>query len=540
MCGIVSIWNRDGAFSWDHCDLLFEEAEKRGQDGFGITLIPDVRRFGVIKEYRSIHPYGDEREEVRKWFEAEQPKRGSLILANFRAQPETEVSSSEKNLQPIVYVDDGLFLVHNGSVANFVVSKYTDYQTEIDSEVILKSYQAKGDMSAVMKEMVGGFAFLLYDQRSNRLFCVNDFKPLAICCIRGRGVILHSSLSAVEKVVQMVSNAPRCGMNVWEDWYYHWQDGNTIREIDLDSGMERITTFVPNRYHPVWRPETASSKAVVLVSSSGGIDSGLSAFIMNRLGYDVVLVNFNYGQLGREAEARASVRLAEHMGCEWRGIDLELIFKNDPSSLIRSGIPLETGTDGFIKTTTAWVSNRNAIFLAVLASLAEQKILSNEFGRAYIVTGMSSLSEEGFYPDNSEYFIKSFMEMTRYSTLVGGRIEYVPVLQRIMKSEEWILGEKLGFPFELTVSCDNPRILDDGTIELCRQCGSTLLSQWAAEMAGVPDPRKFYDRPTSVEVMRKRIVPGSKKRSVWELVPRLLLPKDEDYQNLVHLLRWGK
>jgi queuosine biosynthesis protein QueC len=535
MCGIVGVWNRDGAFDWDTYDELFSAAENRGQDGFGITLVPDIRKKEILT-FKSTKTYSVDKWAVKNWLMDPAPVKGSLIIANFRAQPETEVESSEKNLQPIVCTKEGLILSHNGSVANFVVNKYSDYQTKIDSEVILKSYQTSRNMGKVMEEMVGGFAFLLYDQEVNRLFCVNDFKPLAICCIRGKGVILHSCLDVIESVTRKITDAPRCGMNVWEDWYYHWQDGNTIREIDLDSGMERITTFQPNRYHPVWKPSPKINSESVLVSSSGGIDSGLSAFVMRRLGYRVTLVNFNYGQRGWEAESLASRRLADYMGSEWVGIDLQNIFKGDPSSLIRPTIPIETGTESYIKTTTAWVSNRNAIFLSILASLAEQQILSNKSDRVHLVTGMSNLTEEGFYPDNSEYFVRAFLEMTKYSTLVGDRITYVSVMQQIMKSEEWILGKELDFPFGMTVSCDQPYVNEKKEILLCRQCGSTLLSIWAAEMAGVEDPRQFYDLE-GLPVMEKRITKGSKNKVDYaDLVRRIKLPSKKDYDRLADLL----
>jgi len=534
MCGIVGVWNRDGAFDWETYDQLFTAAENRGQDGFGITLVVD--KHSAPQVYKSVKKYSEERDDVRDWLMNPAPEKGSLIIANFRAQPETEVGSSYTNLQPIVDEGERLVLTHNGSVANFVVDKYSDYATEIDSEVILKSYRRHRNMRTVMKEMVGGFAFLLYDQSHNRLYCVNDFKPLAICCIRGKGVILHSCLDVIEEVTHQITNAPRCGMNVWEDWYYHWQDGNTIREIDLDSGMERIDTFQPNRYHPVWKPKPTIGTESVLVASSGGIDSGLSAFVMRCLGYLVTLVNFNYGQLGWEAERLASARLAAHMGSESICLDLRSIFKGDPSSLLKPEIPLQTGTEAFIKTTTAWVSNRNAIFLTILASLAEQQILSNKVDRVHIVSGMSNLTEEGFYPDNSEYFIRAFLEMTKYSTLVGDRITYVPVMQQIMKSEEWVLGKALDFPFEMTVSCDQPYVTEKGEIMLCRQCGSTLLSMWAAEMAGVEDPRLFYDL-SCLPTMSKRITAGSKKRVDFaDLVRRIKLPSQRDHDELADLL----
>jgi len=526
MCGILAIWNREGKFDNQVLGKMCEGAEKRGQDGFGLVVINNQ-----VAERRIVclDKFADSK--IRSSL-VDKITQGSLVMGIFRAQPETEVKSSLLNMQPIM--KDDCVLIHNGTVANFVRDELdgVEYETEIDSEAIINAYiKFDRDMKKVMEFMVGGYAFVLYDSKLNRLYCVNDYKPLAIGYVKGKGFLVHSDLDVIKEVVNDITDCKRCGTNVWEDFYYHWQEGYTIREVDMDSGMERVYNFEPRFYHPIWNSKSGNKKELVLVSASGGIDSGLSAWIMGVLGYEVKLVHFNYGQKGEEVEKFGVMKLAEYMRVEYRVINQKNLFLKDKSMLVDKNVLITTGTDKYMKTTAAWVSNRNGVFLSNLVSLAEQYILSNEFGRVYIVSGMSNLSEEGFYPDNSEYFIRSFFESVKYSTIVGDRIKYVSLLQNIMKSEEWILGENLYFPFEATVSCDEPRLVNL-KIELCNQCGSTQLSKWAAEKAGVKDSRKFYVRDKT-KVMEKKFKGKTKHIDVLDVINRIKFIKEFDKQRMV-------
>ncbi|MEM4959655.1 MAG: 7-cyano-7-deazaguanine synthase, partial [Nanopusillaceae archaeon] len=324
------------------------------------------------------------------------------------------------------------------------------------------------------------------------------------------------------------------------DFYYETLPALHWREIDLDSGFMRIGTFTPLYEHPVWKPKQSEpEKELVLVSASGGIDSGLTAWTLKKLGYDVRLVHFNYGQKGHKAEALGVKRLAEAGNMDYVIIDVRDIFKRDKSSLIAKDVEIHTAEEGKLKTTTAWVSARNLVFLSILTSMAEQAILSNEYDKVYIASGTPQLSEAGFYPDNSEVFYRDFCEVIKTATITPTRIHIVPVMAHLMKYKEWLLGDALGFPFEHTVSCDEPIIDENGEIRLCRQCGFTLLSIWGARMAGVKDPRKFYDRErqfTNFET-RPLIREGFNKRPIEEIVQRLILPKESDYEKLLTIVK---
>lgn len=552
MCGIVAVWCREGVFSIEHFDKLFLEAEKRGQNGFGIV----IHTKGSSWFIHELESYSNKRDEVLKKFQYYIDegllKTGSLILANFRAQPETEVPTSYKNLQPIIR--DNCILVHNGVVANFIKDELAvaeePYYTDIDSEAILTGYQKfNKNLKEMMEYMVGGFAFLLYDMKQNRLHCVSDFKPLSIGYVKGYGLILHSSEEAIASVVNKITDCNRCGLNVWEDFYYHPQEGYQIRSIDLDSGIERLNSYQPRIYHPHYNkiPKNKEPRKLALISASGGIDSGLTAQVLTHCGYDVELIHFSYGQKSEDAERECVQQLTRHFDCWEKIIDVRAIFGEDPSQLIDEDEEITTGSSKDIKTVSAWVANRNGVFLSILTSLAEQRILSRVYDEVYIASGMSNLSESGFYPDNSERFIGAFSEMIKYSTITWPKIKYISVFQDIMKYEEWILGNDLAFPFEKTCSCDDakmePRtafekaVGSEANIELCNQCGSTLLSKWAAQMAGVTDPRKFYDKEVNIEIMAPKVRLIENKPTSLNIISRLRLPAKEDYMKLFKIVK---
>ena len=531
MCGIVGLWNREGIFSPGEVDLLFSEASKRGKDGFGVCVIGEK----VVKVYKSVGSYEKDREKFLNWLKQVSPKVGSLLLANFRAQPATEVHSSERNLQPCIGKDWAL--VHNGVVSDFLVKEVKQsMETEIDSEAIGLYYEKNDrDMKRTMEELSGGFAFVLYDFAKNRLYCVCDYKPLAVGYIRGKGFIVHSSEEAIGELVKRATGCSRCGINVWEDFYYHWQEAYTIREIDLDSGMEREYRFAPRFVTPVIDTKVPGKGEKVIAIVSGGIDSTVTAMILKALGYDVWLLHFDYGQRGEEAERLAVEYLRDEYGFKLINWDLKFMYGNSRSNLVQEHLAIRTHTEDYMKTVDAWVECRNLLFLSVASVIAEQFIMASNLEKVYICAGFISLEEEGFYPDNSQRFVMNFMKTLECGSIVANRIRFVNVLQNLMKYETVYLGDKLGVNWRFTVSCDSPRVRGGG-IELCNQCGSTLISKWAFEQAGVKDPRYFYDREGVPPARVKKVSGKVREISLKEVVNRLYLPKREDYERLYAIL----
>jgi len=133
----------------------------------------------------------------------------------------------------------------------------------------------------------------------------------------------------------------------------------------------------------------------------------------------------------------------------------------------------------------------------------------------------------GGYPDNSFKFIEALTELKKYGCITGADIHFLNVLQNLTKTETWKLGAYLKFPFQYSVSCDNPTMDDDGVPTLCLECGSTKLSCIAADRADVYDPRRFNTR---LDVNRRgvcfrtRFSEPAKVADVQAIINRLNLP----------------
>jgi len=488
MCGIISYWSKESVLTRKEYDILLTGAEQRGQDGIGICIIDLETKRHV--SYKMIEPYSHCKENVLD-FIVSNMKVNNLLLGICRATPETEPTTSIDQLQPIV--KDGLFLIHNGGVTESVVKDWDcKLTTLIDSEYIIEAYKLYGNnMKTAMENISGSFAFVLYDSKKDKLFSVTSFNPLAHMYSRGYGYFLASNNDILEKVLKNMTNQSSDGVNVWESWYHHYLQGYSIIETDIQSGFQSNYSYEPMFLYPNQEVKPNSNKGKkVIVCCSGGIDSGLSALVLKNAGYDVTMYHFKYGQKAQDAEEWAVKKLAEKMKMDLIIKDVRNIFDFKQSMLLDNNIKIDTGTDK-IKSTIAWVPGRNAIFTTILLAEAENMILTEGYEKVYISAGWAQLSEEtGGYPDNSFKFSDSINEFKNYGYITGTKIEFLPVMQKITKTEEWLLGDYLKFPFEYTVSCDNPKMDKDGPI-LCKQCGSTKLSIIASKRAGVKDKRRF-------------------------------------------------
>ena len=262
-----------------------------------------------------------------------------------------------------------------------------------------------------------------------------------------------------------------------------------------------------------------------LVIASGGIDSGITANVLKEAGANVEIVHFVYGQRSWLAELYAVYKIASYLQLPLKVFDVSDLYKlmhTESSFLMNPNAKVYSGLKQFKKSVAAWVPGRNMLFATITATYAESLMLDNpNIEKTYLASGWAQLSESGSYPDNSERFNSALEHLFKFGLLKGHRIHMLNVLSDIMKYEEWILGKALGFPFQYTCSCDNPKVvfkrnidqqslssykslmqyldndlnnLDDiiDHIELCIECGSTKNSRWAAMYANVEDPRRFY------------------------------------------------
>ena len=255
MCGISGLFARESVPSWKYIDTLFSWTEKRGQDGVGFYLNNRDGSSPVIARFPT--PYSKNKEVIKEMLDGKM-KIGSLLLMASRAQPETEAPTNDADkIQPIRSLDDGngcCVVLHNGAVSNRIYLELKEwaeknnykYTSNIDSEAIIVSYlKFNRNLKDAMQYISGGFASLLYDEKMDRLFLIVDFKPLSWGYIRGVGLFINSMIEPIEEITYGISAVPRCGIAVWEDFYFHPINGPRIQDIDLRSGFVRKTKYSP-------------------------------------------------------------------------------------------------------------------------------------------------------------------------------------------------------------------------------------------------------------------------------------------------------
>lgn len=243
MCGIVAVGFKESIPDLKVLDMLFENSENRGTDGFGVW----IGRKDNFKIYKSVNKYTLVRKEVMQ-FVKENLKIGNLLLAISRAAPETESTTSLINMQPIINED--CVLIHNGSVTPRCCKELADkgfkFGTTIDSEAIIGAYIFHNkNIKDSCEYLSGGFAFILYDTILDRLYIVNDHLPIAHGYIRGVGYFLSSDNDAIGQAIKMITGATRDGMCLWEDFYHHYLPGHFIRSLDMTSGFVREIKYSP-------------------------------------------------------------------------------------------------------------------------------------------------------------------------------------------------------------------------------------------------------------------------------------------------------
>jgi 7-cyano-7-deazaguanine synthase in queuosine biosynthesis len=560
MCGIAMFFARESVPDYDVLDTLFTWSEKRGIDGFGIVHILRCGNKITTRCLNTDKPYSEYKDEVKKFLSSE-IEVGDIIVAISRALPETESPTSKINKQPIE--NSGLVVVHNGAVTKSVDNdlrkwskenpeKYS-YCTSIDSESILASYvKHNSNIKDAMEYISGGFASIMVDLYKKKIYLITDFKPLAHSYIRGVGYFVASDVGCLREVVQKITHSPRDGMNLWEDWYAHYLRGGRIKEIDIDSGMTRTISYNPRYITQSWESSRVEEgKELCLVSASGGLDSSMTLAILKFAGYEnIIACHFTYGHRGQLAESLAIRKVTEKLGIPLKILDLKPLMKEiDTSSmLIDESKPITTGTNEGLKRLEAWVNGRNMLFLASMAALAESEVMKHDYEKVHLLGGFLNLTESGVYPDNAEYFLHSFLEHTKYGTLIGNRLSPLYCLSNLMKSELFTLIKafKLEDIYAETISCDRPKVIlrnkkfkpYNCSKNGIPACGSGLLSYWGAKIAGVEDKRRFYeveDDRFDPYVPEHIIQSFKRETDVSSIINRILLPEDK-LENLRKIL----
>ena len=468
MCGIAGIRFGEG----NHADQvkkivkLMEKTSLRGQDGYGIVSVKTGKYF----KSKQL-PTGEE-----PFFNLD--FSGDIVILNARAQPMTEVASTDiESLQPIL--KDGYVLAHNGVVSNDVeICEKYGFDVTLDSEIIvdlLNLYTTDGTLrfesgtlgNKVLSQLSGGFAFALAKVgNTNELVLVKDFKTLWYGTDKN-DFYFASEKQFLEEVFGKEGIFSRNRIENIEPYTVNYINFMEFEHKEIKFETKVISSLPPKNDN------------LVLVCASGGIDSSTSAYVAKKLeGKDVVMAFFDMGQKSAEREWESVQAIAEDLGAITKYIDIKWLGELGKSVLTDPSLPIPKSEKTNIKSTVCWTPARNLAMMSILVALAES------IGASAIYNGWT-LEEGGSYPDNSDEFFRTFNEMLPYGTLT--RPEITMVLQRLMKTEIIQLGQYLGLDYSKTWSCD------DGQAYHCGECGACFLHHYAFDMAGVEDPTLYID-----------------------------------------------
>lgn len=511
MCNITAWWSRERKPTVSQLKSFFKYGEVRGTDGVGLATVKRNISTGDI--YVDFLLKNKNTKKVNEWLELLKGNIGDILLCNFRSTPETEPEVEDNNtIQPINHKDNNIILVHNGAISNFIVKEmeedsYYHRYSKLDSESIIWSYLKHGkDIVEALEYISGGFSLIMLDMEIKKLIVACSHNPLYCGYVTGAGMFWNSQEEAIWDAISNLKGTKisRHNLNVFEDYYCREIKEHTIEVIDIPSGS--INEF---QFNPRYKTSTfdtyiipkKSKRKKVLVAASGGLDSTTTLVTLKSANYDPIAIYFNYGHRGGTSEYLAIKKITNILNIDLVTFDISIEMRNlDQGMLTDKRSNIITGTDLGLKTTAAWTTWRNGFFLSYMAAYAESVVMKENLKEIYLTGGFMNLTESGVYPDNTERFLKSFLKFNKFASIVGNRIHPLYGLCNILKTEQYILLNSLGYYNKLgplLISCDRPKVIS-GEPKNCSKdskpaCGSGLLAWWACKMAGLVDNRNYYE-----------------------------------------------
>lgn len=190
-------------------------------------------------------------------------------------------------------------------------------------------------------------------------------------------------------------------------------------------------------------------------------------------------LTFDYGHRAARPEARAARKLCSFYGVDSRVVPLPWFRGLLPRRLAHAGAALPSRLSDV---NAVWVPNRNGVFVAVGAALAEA------LGAPAVVVGFN-VDEAAYFPDNSAAFVKAANGALRYST--AGKVKLVSYTASLGKEAIAKKAVRIGVPLKYVYPCygEGPRP--------CGRCASCRRTAAALEAAGYPELRaEIFGRPS--------------------------------------------
>jgi len=200
-------------------------------------------------------------------------------------------------------------------------------------------------------------------------------------------------------------------------------------------------------------------KAVCIMS--GGMDSTLSAYMMQKDGYEIIAVHFNYDQRTQTKELASFHNICNALNVEEKYVlDLDFFKQLGASALTDKNIEVPTsGVEEGVPIT--YVPFRNGIFLSMAAAIAEKE------GAEIISIGVVQEDSSG-YPDCRESYITSMQDAINLGTKDETNISIDMPLVHLLKSQIVKKSLELNVPLHLTWSCYKSEDKACGVCDSCR------------------------------------------------------------------------
>jgi len=284
---------------------------------------------------------------------------GSVSLAMRRLS----ILDLEGGHQPMSYRDGSLWIVFNGEIYNapelragLEARGHHFVTAHSDTEVLLHLYEEKGE--AMVDDLNGMFAFVIHDQRRNRLFGARDrmgIKPLYytmenssfVFASEMKSLLLLPSLSprnvnrqalshymtllsvpGPEAIIDKVFRVPPGHRFVYDltrrqlTMSRYWRiEGTTFEDRDLQEWSAVLRQELRNAVDR-W----SLSDVPIACSLSGGIDSSSIVGLLAELGYPRIRT-YSLGFEGEEEQAWNELHLARQVAERYGTLHHELILR---------------------------------------------------------------------------------------------------------------------------------------------------------------------------------------------------------------------
>ena len=220
-------------------------------------------------------------------------------------------------------------------------------------------------------------------------------------------------------------------------------------------------------------------KAVVLVS--GGLDSSTVLAMLDKDGYEIYALSFNYSQTHLVEIAKIKSFITNYSVKAHQVINLDLSAFST-SALIDKAIKVPkylSASEIGDKIPVTYVPARNTIFLSYALGYAEV------VGALDIFIG-AHMTDSANYPDCRPEYLKSFEAMANLATKLGvegNKVNINAPLINMSKAEIVAKGLELGVDYSQTISCYDPTL----SAVSCGKCHACLVRLEAFETNGQVD-----------------------------------------------------